>query len=144
MAVIMSHYLYFHSSFGEFSNISRCWMIVLMCFCAHSVNWIMNGTRDVPVSVKLYSTLGGTIGWTILSISSSASNVRSVPESTRDDMSSISLPSSLKRKTLFSLNINMTNNAHLLPKRVITFRTGHISMTVFVFSFFSYYVIRVI
>lgn len=42
----------------------------------------------------------------------------------------------VETQDFFSLNTNMTSNAHLLPKRAMTLRTGHISIMAFFSSFF--------
>lgn len=33
---------------------------------AHSVSWVMSGTSEQPISVRRYSTFGGTVGYTSL------------------------------------------------------------------------------
>lgn len=120
------------------SNAFRCLTMVFMFVCAHSVSCAISGTSERPISVRRYSTLGGTVGYTFLATRASASNVLSVPDSTREETSGIRRHSSLKRTHSCSLITNTTNNAHLLPKRAITFRTGQISIIEFFFFLFQH------
>lgn len=45
-----------------FSKARRCRTIAGIFCCAHCVSSMMKGTSDRPISVSLYSTLGGTSG----------------------------------------------------------------------------------
>lgn len=65
-------------------------------------------------------------------MSPSASKVRSVPESTREEISGMSRNSSLNLTTSLSAMTSNTSSDHLLPKRDTTFLMGQVSMSIFV------------
>lgn len=64
-------------------------------------------------------------------MSPSASNVRSVPERTREDMSGMSRNSSLNLTVCLSAITSRTNRDHLFPKRDTMFRMGQVCMSGF-------------
>ena len=98
----------------------------LKCSWAHSMSEMMDGMSDNPVSVREYSTRGGTSAYPWRLTRLLCSRFFNVWESIFCEQSVIRRRISLNRNTPVSLLFNMkrTSNDHLSPKRLITCLMG--------------------
>jgi hypothetical protein len=94
------------------------------CEWAHFTNGSISDTRDRPMGVSWYSTLGGTVGYAVRFTNPSSSSERSVCASTRFEMSPMARFNSVKRRAP-GHKVMSVRKLHLSPIRSSTSRTGH-------------------
>ena len=109
-------------------------LMMASLFCeAHSVRALMCGRSERVREVSVYSTFGGTSGYTVRVMYPSSSKARKVAVNIFCEISGISRCSSLKRSVslLFRFSVYITRRGHLLHRRVKMFRIGQSGNTVF-------------
>ena len=112
----------------------------LKCSLPQAIRALRTGINDFPVSVREYSTRGGTSGYTSRCTRWLCSRFFNVWESIFCEQSVIWRRSSLNRSTPASLvwSIYNTNKDHLSPKRLTTCLIGQARYSAFTSVLFSW------